>query len=70
MFVDKLTGSYIPLMRRVVTIVSILDVLYRQKKCTGIDAADGDTASRLIGRAGKVECLSGNGLTVSKRPSI
>lgn len=52
--------------------VSVLDVLYRrrEKKCTETDAADGDTASRLIGRAGKVGRLSGSGLAISKRPSI
>lgn len=83
--VGKLTGSYIPLMiddGRVASsgegfVIIKLPSPYScgvvpktgQKKCE-IDAADGDTASRLIGRAGKVGRLSGNGLAISKRPSI
>ena len=42
----------------------------KREKCTESDAADGDAASRLIGRAGKVGRLSGNDLAISKRPSI
>ena len=56
LFVDKLTGSYIPLVRRGnhQSAVFILHVLSRRQKkgAYHTDAADGDTASRLIGGAG------------------
>ena len=78
--VGKLTGSYIPLIMRGVSLSFVIIKLPSPflKCCTAgtkkeeceIDAADGDTASRLIGRAGKVGRLSGNGLAISKRPSI
>ena len=41
------------------------------RQTTEIDVTDGDTASRLIGRAGKLGRRSGNsGLAISRRPSI
>ena len=54
----------------VIDVLCCTEYRQRQKKCTANDKPDGDTASRLIGRAGKVGFLSGrNGLAISKRPS-